>query len=323
MRIPAFFVALGLVAGSAPLLMTEASAQRQVSSETVVCESVNRQRVECPVRGRIESARPTATFSGSPCIQGYSWGYERRNIWVDQGCYASFEVELSRRGGNNNANQGSSAESNTVTETVDCLSRRFGREECRVEGRIQDVEAVGSLGGVPCRFGSSWGYENRYVWVDQGCQARFNVTYTLRDSPQPQPVPTPVPEPEDTAENSDGLNLRTSGNSLSGAPNEAIVAQGACSGQYTGSRGAYIFAVPRRCEKGAPDCNEICANMAGSIQNRSLRRLIRSKNPSCFDSVHVYDDGPGNAPGQAGTMTFVYDACGGGCGPNYCCCSAQ
>jgi hypothetical protein len=28
--------------------------------------------------------------SGSPCQQGYSWGYDRRGIWVDHGCRADF-----------------------------------------------------------------------------------------------------------------------------------------------------------------------------------------------------------------------------------------
>ena len=30
--------------------------------------------------------------SGSPCRQGYSWGYDRGGIWVDRGCRADFRV---------------------------------------------------------------------------------------------------------------------------------------------------------------------------------------------------------------------------------------
>jgi hypothetical protein len=30
--------------------------------------------------------------SDSACRQGYSWGYDRRGIWVDHGCRADFQL---------------------------------------------------------------------------------------------------------------------------------------------------------------------------------------------------------------------------------------
>lgn len=30
--------------------------------------------------------------SDAPCIEGVSWGYDRRGIWVDRGCRADFVV---------------------------------------------------------------------------------------------------------------------------------------------------------------------------------------------------------------------------------------
>jgi len=44
----------------------------------------------------------TRQISGSPCQQGYSWGYDYRGIWVDRGCRAQFEYGF----GNNNSNNG-------------------------------------------------------------------------------------------------------------------------------------------------------------------------------------------------------------------------
>src|SRR5271170_8439468 len=44
----------------------------------------------------------TQQLSGSPCQQGYSWGYDYRGIWVDRGCRAQFEYGF----GNNNSNNG-------------------------------------------------------------------------------------------------------------------------------------------------------------------------------------------------------------------------
>src|SRR5271156_1027871 len=42
----------------------------------------------------------TRQLSGSPCQQGYSWGYDYRGIWVDRGCRAQF---LYGNGNNNNS----------------------------------------------------------------------------------------------------------------------------------------------------------------------------------------------------------------------------
>jgi Protein of unknown function (DUF3011) len=30
--------------------------------------------------------------SGSPCVQGQTWGWDRRGIWVDRGCRADFRI---------------------------------------------------------------------------------------------------------------------------------------------------------------------------------------------------------------------------------------
>lgn len=39
-------------------------------------------------------------ISGSPCRQGYSWGYDPRGIWVDRGCRAQFNYGHPRSGNN-------------------------------------------------------------------------------------------------------------------------------------------------------------------------------------------------------------------------------
>jgi Protein of unknown function (DUF3011) len=46
----------------------------------------------------------TRQISGSPCQQGYSWGYDYRGIWVDRGCRAQFQLGYD----NNNNNGGGS-----------------------------------------------------------------------------------------------------------------------------------------------------------------------------------------------------------------------
>jgi len=48
------------------------------------------------------NVRLTRQISGSPCNQGYSWGYDYRGIWVDRGCRAQFSYGNSNSGGGDN-----------------------------------------------------------------------------------------------------------------------------------------------------------------------------------------------------------------------------
>ena len=65
-------------------------------STVVRCSSQNKNRKTCPVDGRISRATVEQQFSGSPCIQGTSWGFDSRSLWVNRGCRADFRVWLSR-----------------------------------------------------------------------------------------------------------------------------------------------------------------------------------------------------------------------------------
>ena len=57
----------------------------------VSCASDDMRRHYCPVdvRGGVQLLKQR---SDSTCRQGYSWGYDRRGIWVDHGCRADFQV---------------------------------------------------------------------------------------------------------------------------------------------------------------------------------------------------------------------------------------
>lgn len=68
------------------------------AQQTVTCSSDDMRRHYCGVdtRSGIEILRQR---SDAACRQGYSWGYDRRGIWVDHGCRADFAVGT--RYGNN------------------------------------------------------------------------------------------------------------------------------------------------------------------------------------------------------------------------------
>lgn len=65
------------------------------STEMVSCSSDDGRRNFCEfeVRGEVRMVKQR---SGSPCIEGSTWGYDHRGIWVDRGCRADFAVERRR-----------------------------------------------------------------------------------------------------------------------------------------------------------------------------------------------------------------------------------
>jgi hypothetical protein len=101
--------------------------------------------------------------SGSPCQQGYSWGYDMQGIWVDHGCRADFAVSS----GNNRWNGGDG-------QTITCSSDDGGRHYCSVNTR-GGVKMVNQRSDARCQQGYSWGYDQRGIWVDHGCRADFAV----------------------------------------------------------------------------------------------------------------------------------------------------
>src|SRR5271168_2248661 len=63
----------------------------------ITCASDDMRRHYCRIdtQGRV---RMVNQRSGSPCIQGQTWGFDNGGIWVDRGCRADFVV--GRGGGN-------------------------------------------------------------------------------------------------------------------------------------------------------------------------------------------------------------------------------
>jgi Protein of unknown function (DUF3011)/Peptidase inhibitor family I36 len=91
MRRTTSLLVLGLALASF-LLPISASAQ-----ESVKCESNDGHRKYCGQYNR--EVTLDRQISGSPCIQGRSWGVDRDGLWVDRGCRAIFLVGRGHAGG--------------------------------------------------------------------------------------------------------------------------------------------------------------------------------------------------------------------------------
>ncbi len=70
--------------------------------------------------------------------------------------------------------------------TITCSSNDGKRNWCNI-GPSRDVRLVNQRSGSPCVRGSTWGVDNRGLWVDRGCRADFAIIAGGGHGPGPQP----------------------------------------------------------------------------------------------------------------------------------------
>jgi Protein of unknown function (DUF3011) len=137
----------------------------------VTCSSDDGRRHYCnaDTSGGVQMTRQR---SGSACVQGRSWGYDRRGIWVDHGCRADFLVR--RSNGRYNGPDRRPDNRYGGGRMITCSSDDGGRHYCNADTR-GGVRMVNQRSGSACVQGRSWGYDRRGIWVDHGCRADFEV----------------------------------------------------------------------------------------------------------------------------------------------------
>jgi len=79
------------VYGSAPATVAPLPVGPLAGS--IVCESRDYQQQFCATGRQVGRAWLVTQRSRSACIQGQSWGYDGRGIWVSQGCEGEFAFE--------------------------------------------------------------------------------------------------------------------------------------------------------------------------------------------------------------------------------------
>jgi hypothetical protein len=136
--------------------------------QAITCSSDDGKRNYCPAdtRGGVQLVKQR---SGSPCTQGYSWGFDRRGIWVDRGCRADFTVNTGYRLGGPGYGPGAPG-----GQAITCSSNDGKRNYCAADTR-RGVQMVRQRSDARCTQGYSWGYDRRGIWVDRGCRADFVV----------------------------------------------------------------------------------------------------------------------------------------------------
>ena len=169
----------------------------QGQTAVITCSSDDGKRNYCnaDIRGGVQMTRQ---ISGSPCIQGQTWGQDGRGLWVDRGCRAEFQVgqgqvnpgynrnapnygdqprsddRRNSRKSSNTTNNNNNYNNNSNVQTMRCNSDDGKRHNCDIDTR-NGVSMTRQISGSPCVQGETWGYDNRGVWVDRGCRAEFQI----------------------------------------------------------------------------------------------------------------------------------------------------
>ena len=132
--------------------------------QTINCSSNDGRRNWCAI-GNSRDVRLVRQISGSACIQGQTWGTDNRGLWVDRGCRADFAIG---RGGYG------PPPGPPPPQIITCSSNDGRRNWCDTGGR-RNIQFNRQISGSPCVQGSTWGIDNRGLWVDRGCRAEFRI----------------------------------------------------------------------------------------------------------------------------------------------------
>src|SRR5215467_4309184 len=130
------------------------------SGYAVYCASDDGGRHFCPAT-TTNGVRLARQRSQSECIFSRTWGYTRRGIWVDQGCRADFDLGSYTSGG-------------SQTPVVSCSSDDMRWHTCQAD-TSSGVRLLRQRSETDCVYGSTWGYDDRGIWVDRGCRGEFEV----------------------------------------------------------------------------------------------------------------------------------------------------
>jgi hypothetical protein len=160
-----------LFAGAIILLLPGAARAQDVGaqgigSQVLTCSSDNGRRQSCPSQyNPISNAQLMKQMGGARCVQGRTWGFDARAIWVDSGCRGQFRVYGWSGGGGGSGN----------STTVRCRSMDGGFRHCPVNGWVRGADLTQQLGNANCAQGRTWGWDNNGVWVDRQCKGDFRV----------------------------------------------------------------------------------------------------------------------------------------------------
>jgi len=125
----------------------------------IYCASDAMEQVWCPADSRF-GVRMIRQRSQAGCVEGQTWGYGKRGIWVDRGCRADFRVTGDWQ--------------KNAAALLYCPSDYMEHHFCPVDTR-DGVFIIRQRSEADCVFNRTWGYDRERIWVDRGCRADFEI----------------------------------------------------------------------------------------------------------------------------------------------------
>lgn len=140
------------------------------SAGDVICESQGRGQQYCSADTRY-GVDLVEQLSRADCIRNRSWGYDRRGIWVSDGCRARFRVLTGGGGWPGGGGQTGGGDQYTTR----CESNDGRRNYCPTDLAQHQVRLNRTLSRAQCVEGRSWGWDRSGIWVSDGCRGEFLI----------------------------------------------------------------------------------------------------------------------------------------------------
>ena len=142
--------------------------------KSVACNSDDGHKKECSADLRGYVVRDVDQSSRTECVVGRNWGYDSRGVWVNDGCRATFIFDKGR-GGDHPRSYGYREPGYNKAEElrVKCESKDGRRNNCDADLRGYRIADVREISKADCDIGRNFGYDDRGLWVDDGCRAEF------------------------------------------------------------------------------------------------------------------------------------------------------
>jgi hypothetical protein len=139
---------------------------RAYAQQTIPCNSDDGKKHYCQAETHA-GVELVKQRSDAPCRKGDSWDYDDSGVWVDKGCRADFLLS---------GNAGPETGGGLVSRrTVRCSSNNGRRNYCNLNTPHARIRLLQQISGSSCVEGTTWGFDARGIWVDQGCRADFTV----------------------------------------------------------------------------------------------------------------------------------------------------
>lgn len=148
-------------------------ASAQGFDEVIRCESRDYRQVYCGIDSR-RGVEIVNQLSDTACIEGRTWGWDRRGVWVSGGCRGEFAV--AGHGRYDGGGGGGYGYDSGGSDLIRCESRDFNQIYCNADTG-GGARLVNQLSSTPCIEGDTWGADRRGVWVRGGCRGEFEVGF--------------------------------------------------------------------------------------------------------------------------------------------------